>query len=85
MTQTLSPRQGRARTELTTVTEAIAAGRFGPAALKHRVNELREHYARVAPQRAEYIQRNAYYYNQVFRALRFIIPPGKRRHAGRLS
>lgn len=78
MTQTLSPREARARTKVTTVTEAVAAGRFGPAALKHRVNELREHYARVAPQRAEYVQRNAYYYNQVFRALRFIIPPGKR-------
>jgi len=67
-----------ARSELTADNEGKATRRVGPAALNRRVNEMREHYACVAPQRADYIQRNAYYYNQIFRALRFIIPPGKR-------
>src|SRR5215813_9446808 len=67
-----------ARTELTAATQVKATRCFGAAALNRRVNEMREHYAHVAPQRADYIQRNAYYYDQIFRALRFIIPPGKR-------
>jgi len=67
-----------ARTELTAVADAMAAGQFGPAALKRRANELRAHYDRVATLRADYVEANAYYYEQVFRALRFIIPPGKR-------
>jgi len=60
------------------VAEATAAGRFGPAALERRVNEVREHYERICERRADYIAKNAYYYEQVFQLLRFIIPPGKR-------
>jgi len=60
------------------VAEATAAGRFGPAALGRRVKEVREHYERICERRADYIAKNAYYYEQVFQLLRFIIPPGKR-------
>jgi hypothetical protein len=61
-----------------TVAEAMAAGRFGPAALARRVREVREHYDGICERRPGYIARNAYYYNQLFRVLRFIIPPAKR-------
>jgi len=61
-----------------TVAEATAAGRFGPAALERRVKEVREHYERICESRPDYIARNVYYYDQVFRLLRFIIPPGER-------
>jgi hypothetical protein len=60
------------------VAEATAAGRFGPAALERREREVREHYERICEGRADYIAKNAYYYEQVFQLLRFIIPPGKR-------
>jgi hypothetical protein len=60
------------------VAEAAAAGRFGPAALERRVKEVREHYERISERRADYIAKNAYYYNQIFQLLRFIIPPGNR-------
>lgn len=60
------------------VAEATAAGRFGPAALERRENEVREHYERIYERRADYIAKNAYYYDQVFQLLRFIIPAGKR-------
>jgi hypothetical protein len=60
------------------VAEATAAGRFGPAALERRVMEIREHYECITERRADYIAKNAYYYNQIFQLLRFIIPPGKR-------
>lgn len=60
------------------VAEATAAGRFGPAALERRVNAVREHYERICHRRDDYIANNAYYYEQVFQLLRFIIPPGKR-------
>ena len=60
------------------VAEATAAGRFGPAALEHRLIEIREHYDRICDRRTEYIAKNAYYYDQVFQLLRFIIPPDKR-------
>jgi hypothetical protein len=69
---------GLARKDQNTVSEAAAAGRFGPAALERRVKEVREHYDRVCERRADYIAKNEYYYNQVFRLLRFIIPRGKR-------
>lgn len=56
----------------------MAAGQFGPAALKRRAREVREHYDRVADTRARYIADNAYYYDQIYRQLRAIVPPGKR-------
>jgi len=66
------------RVDQNAVADATAAGRFGPAALERRVKEVREHYERVCERRADYITKNAYYYEQVFQLLRFIIPPGKR-------
>jgi len=67
-----------ARKDQNAVAEAMAAGRFGPAALERRVKEVREHYERICERRADYIAKNAYYYEQIFQLLRFIIPPGKR-------
>ena len=67
-----------ARIDQNAVAEATAAGRFGPAALERRVKEVLEHYERTCERRANYIAKNAYYYEQVFQLLRFIIPPGKR-------
>jgi len=69
---------GLADIDQNAVAEATAAGRFGPAALGRRVKEVREHYERICERRADYIAKNAYYYEQVFQLLRFIIPPGKR-------
>jgi hypothetical protein len=60
------------------VAEAMSAGQFGPSALKRRAREVREHYDRVAADRARYIADNTYYYDQVCRQLRAIIQPGKR-------
>jgi Glycosyl transferase family 2 len=67
-----------AQIDRTAIAQATAAGRFGPAALERRVKEVREHYERICEHRADYIATNAYYYEQVFQLLRFIIPPGKR-------
>lgn len=58
--------------------EAMAAGRFGPSALKRRAEETRAHYDRLSGTRTEYIRNNSYYYEQIIRLLRFVIPPGKR-------
>lgn len=60
------------------VAEAMAGGYFGPSALKRRAREVREHYDRVSDSRADYIAQNKYYYEQIYRLLRNIIPPGKR-------
>jgi SAM-dependent methyltransferase len=60
------------------VAEAMASGQFGPAALKRRARAVREHYDRVSGSRQSYIEENAYYYDQVYRLLRTIVPPGKR-------
>jgi SAM-dependent methyltransferase len=67
-----------ASAETRAVADAMAAGQFGPSALKRRADEVRQHYDRVAASRGEYIADNAYYYEQVYRLLRFIVPPGKR-------
>ena len=64
--------------EADAVADAMAAGYFGPSALKRRAREVREHYDRVSGERARYIETNAYYYEQIYRLLRTIIPPGKR-------
>jgi hypothetical protein len=64
--------------EAGSVAEAMATGLFGPSALKRRAREVREHYDRVSGLRQRYIQDNAYYYDQVYRLLREIIPPGQR-------
>lgn len=61
-----------------TVAEAMAAGLFGPPALARRAREVREHYDRVAKERAAYIDNNRYYYGQIYRLLGLIVPPGKR-------
>jgi hypothetical protein len=61
-----------------TVADAMAAGQFGPSALKRRADEVRQHYDDVSATRGTYIAKNAYYYEQIYRLLRFIIPPGKR-------
>ena len=71
-------RSSLAQIDHNAIAEATAAGRFGPAALERRVKEVREHYERICERRADYIAKNAYYYEQVFQLLRFIIPPGKR-------
>src|ERR1051325_2519259 len=59
------------------VADVIAAGHFGPAALKRRADEVRQHYDDVSATRGDYIAKNPYYYEQVYRLLRFLIPPGK--------
>ena len=56
----------------------MATGQFGPPALKRRSEQVRQYYDRVSAGRSEYISNNSYYYEQIFRLLRFIIPPGKR-------
>ena len=60
------------------VAEAMAAGQFGPSALRRRAQEVRDHYNRLSAARAQYINRNAYYYDQLYRLLQSIIPAGKR-------
>jgi hypothetical protein len=60
------------------VADAMAARQFGPSALKRRADEVRQHYDRISASRGEYIAKNSYYYEQIYRLLRFIIPPGKR-------
>jgi hypothetical protein len=60
------------------VSEATAAGRFGPAAIKRRIDELREHYDRVSEARVAYVAANGYYYDQIHQLLTAIIRPQKR-------
>lgn len=64
--------------EIDAVAEAMATGQFGPSALKRRDREVREHYDRMSLVRTRYIEKNEYYYDQIYRLLRTIIPPGKR-------
>ncbi len=61
-----------------TVASAMAAGQFGPSALKRRAREVRDHYDRVSGARRHYIEKNDYYFGQVRHLLRTIIPAGKR-------
>ena len=42
------------------------------------IDQLRDHYDRLAEKRAEYRQRNAYFYQRLYREYRYLIPPGKR-------
>jgi len=67
-----------ASAETRAVADAMAAGQFGPSALKRRAEEVRQHYDRVSATRDGYIEQNPYYYEQIYRLLRFVIPPGKR-------
>jgi hypothetical protein len=60
------------------VAEAMVAGRFGPSALKRRAEEIRAHYDRLSSTRTDYIRNNSYYYEQIFRLLRLLIPRRKR-------
>jgi Glycosyl transferase family 2 len=64
--------------ESRTVADAMAAGQFGPSALARRADEVRQHYDRASAARGDYIGKNPYYYEQITRLLRFIIPAGKR-------
>ena len=50
----------------------MAAGHFGPSALKRRADEVRQHYDRVSATRGDYVAKNPYYYEQIYRLLRFI-------------
>jgi hypothetical protein len=75
---TNSPAFAHSQAAQDSISEAMAAGRFGPSALKRRADELRAHYDRLAPRRAEYIATNSYYYDQVCRLLHAIVPHGKR-------
>ena len=67
-----------ASAETRAVADAMAAGQFGPSALKRRAEEVRQHYDRASATRGGYIGENPYYYEQIYRLLRFIIPPAKR-------
>jgi hypothetical protein len=67
-----------ASAETRAVADAMAAGQFGPSALARRADEVREHYDRASAARGDYVGKNPYYYEQIYRLLRFIIPPGKR-------
>jgi hypothetical protein len=67
-----------ASTEARAVTAAMAAGQFGPSALKRRAEGVRDHYDRAGAGRSAYIAAHPYYYEQINRLLRFIVEPGKR-------
>ena len=67
-----------ASAETRAVADAMAAGQFGPSALARRANEVRQQYDGTSAARGDYIGKNPYYYEQIYRLLRFIIPPGKR-------
>jgi hypothetical protein len=67
-----------ALSEARAVTDAMAAGQFGPSALKRRAEEVRAHYDRASAGRSAYIAGHSYYYEQINRLLRFIVEPGKR-------
>ncbi|MBV8824544.1 MAG: glycosyltransferase, partial [Hyphomicrobiales bacterium] len=67
-----------ASAETRAVADAMAAGQFGPSALTRRAEEVRRHYDQASAARGGYIGENPYYYEQIYRLLRFIIPPGKR-------
>ena len=51
---------------------------WGPAALEQSRQLRREQQRRVAPQRQAWIDANRYYYEQIYRVLRFVIEPGRR-------
>jgi SAM-dependent methyltransferase len=53
-------------------------GTWGPAALEQRRERTRNHLAKIAVRREEWINRNRYYYELLDRLLRFLVEPQKR-------
>jgi SAM-dependent methyltransferase len=53
-------------------------GTWGPAALEQRRERTRNHLAKIAVRREEWINRNRYYYELLNRLLRFLVEPQKR-------
>jgi SAM-dependent methyltransferase len=53
-------------------------GTWGPAALEQRRERTRNHLAKIALRREEWINRNRYYYELLNRLLRFLVEPQKR-------
>src|SRR5437867_687448 len=54
------------------------AATWGPAALEQRRERTRDHLAKIAPRRENWITRNRYYYELLERLLRFLVEPRKR-------
>jgi SAM-dependent methyltransferase len=54
------------------------AATWGPAALEQRRERTRDHLAKIAPRRENWINRNRYYYELLERLLRFLVEPRKR-------
>jgi SAM-dependent methyltransferase len=53
-------------------------GTWGPAALEERRERTRNHLAKIAVRREDWINRNRYYYELLNRLLRFLVEPQKR-------
>ena len=53
-------------------------GTWGPAALDQRRERTRNHLAKIAVRREDWIKRNRYYYELLNRLLRFLVEPQKR-------
>ena len=53
-------------------------GTWGPAALDQRRERTRNHLAKIAVRREDWINRNRYYYELLNRLLRFLVEPQKR-------
>jgi len=51
---------------------------WGPAALEQRRERTRDHLAKIAPRRENWINRNRYYYELLHRLLRFLVEPQKK-------
>jgi SAM-dependent methyltransferase len=51
---------------------------WGPAALEQRRERTRDHLARIAPRRENWIKNNRYYYDLLSRLLRFLVEPQKK-------
>jgi len=54
------------------------AATWGPTALEQRRERTRDHLAKIAPRRENWINRNRYYYELLERLLRFLVEPQKR-------
>jgi hypothetical protein len=54
------------------------AATWGPAALEQRRERTRDHLAKIAPRRENWINRNRYYYELPERLLRFLVEPQKK-------
>src|ERR1700741_2435411 len=54
------------------------AAMWGPAALEQRRERTRNHLAKIAARRENWINRNRYYYELLNRLLRFLVEPQKK-------